>query len=262
MALFDSIIGKTTERFDLTIDQAKALISASLGLLIDPTTGGFSGFSSRFRNANLSDTVSSWTATGDNTPISKEQIESALGAETIAALADRAGLDYATTVSAMTFLLPQTIDKLTPNGEMPDEKTLRAATDDLDDEANDSAIGVRNTATEAFDRIGNATEDIAGKGHDMMSGSRISDSASGVDRVSAASVEISDQRLAENYSDEFNDDSPMKWLAPLIIVALLVAGGFWFCGKSSSAPRAKHDADFNFLSAAAIKFNQNKIDAG
>lgn len=259
MALFDSVIGETGERFDLTGDQSKALLSALLGLMSDSGTGGFSGFSSRLRSANLGDAVSSWTTTGDNAPISKEQIESALGAETVAALADRAGLDYATTVSALTFLLPETIDRLTPNGAVPDEQTLRAAADDLDGDAGDSANGVGNTtsavSTEVFDRIGNATEDVAGKERDTLSGNRVNESAAVGDRFSAAPAAVSDQRLAENFTDEFSDDSPMKWLVPLILTGLLIALGFWFCGGKPSTPHASINAESDFSVATTIDSN-------
>ena len=260
MALFDSVIGETSERFDLTSDQSKALLSALLGLINDAETGGFSSFTSRFRNANLGETVSSWTKTGVNAPISKEQIESALGAETVAALADRAGLDYATTVSALTFLLPETIDRLTPTGAIPDEQSLRDAADDLDGNADDSANGVGNrrstVSTEAFDRIGNATEDVAGKDHDLMSGSRITESAAVGDRFSAAPAAISDQRLAENYTDEFSDDSPLKWLVPLILTGLLIALGFWFCGGKSPTSHASINAVSDFSIVTTIDSNR------
>jgi uncharacterized protein YidB (DUF937 family) len=266
MTQFGSIIGETSERFSLTSDQSKALLSALLGFMSDAGTGGFSGFSRRFHSANLGETVSSWTKTGVNAAISKEQIESAFGAETVATLADRAGLDYATTVSALTFLLPETIDRLTPNGAIPDEQTLRAAANDLDDDSIDSTVGGNAAAsavsTEAFDRIGNATEDVAGKAHGMMNESHIDDPAAVGDRFSAGSAAISDQRLAENYADEFNDDSPLKWLAPLIITGLLVAAGFWFCGKSSSAPHASLNAGFDFSRATAIYLSRAKNDAG
>jgi uncharacterized protein YidB (DUF937 family) len=253
MALFDSTVEETGEKFDLTADQVKALLSALLGLMTDSATGGFSGLIRRFRGEDSSETSSLQTFS-DDAPFSKELIESSLDAETIAALADRAGLDYATTVSALTFLLPQTVHLLTPNGKIPDDQTLRAAAQDLTDDSNASALTGSATSaasTEAFDRIGNATEDIAGKEHDMMSDDRIDDPAAVVDRFSAAAGAASDQRPAENYQDEFSDDSPLKWLAPLIILALLVGGGFWFCGKSSSAPHAAVNADPDFSIARA-----------
>lgn len=262
MSLFESIISETGEKVDLTRDQAKALLSALLGLISDQATGGFSGFTSRLRSANLGDEVSSWTTKGNNAAISKEQIESALGAETIAAVADRAGLDYATTVSATTFLLPQTIERLTANGDIPDEQSLRIAAEDLD---NDSAIGESNAtsriSTEAFDRIGNATEDVAGKEHDMSSANHVNDPAEFTDRFSSAPDGVSDRQAAENYDDEFRDDSPLKWLMPLILTGLLIALGFWFCGKSS-ASHAGIRAESDFSKTSTINLNRAANIAG
>lgn len=238
MALFDSIIAEIGERFDLTGDRSKALLAALLGLMNDSKTGGLSGFKSRFSNANLSDKFSTWTTIGENAPISKEQIETSLGAETIAAVADRAGLDYETTVSAATFLLPLAIARLTANGKPLDEQNLRDAISEFSDESTDTPIIRSNKtgaiSTEAFDRIGNASEDVGGKNHDLMSANRINDFAPIGDRFSAAPAAVSDSRQTENLDDEFNDDSPLKWLVPLIITALLIALGFWFCGGKSA----------------------------
>jgi uncharacterized protein YidB (DUF937 family) len=255
MALFDSIVAETGERFDLTGDQSKALIAALLELMNDSKTGGFSGFTSRFSNANLTDTFSSWITTGENTPISKEQIESAFGAETIAAIADRAGLDYATTVSAMTFLLPETIDRLTPNGVTADDQRVRAVISDLSGESNESASALgsatNTVSTNAFDRIGNATEDVGRKDPDMLSDNRINEFEAVGDRFAVAPAASSDTRLTENSDGEFNDDSPIKWLAPLIITALLIGLGFWFCG-GKSVEKASINSDFYSTNTCTI----------
>jgi hypothetical protein len=78
--------------------------------------------------------------------------------------------------------------------------------------------------------VGSAVEDIGGKEHDMMSDNQKGDFAAVGDRFSAAPAAASNDMLAENSAAEFNDDSPLKWLVPLIITALLVALGFLFCG--------------------------------
>lgn len=278
MAFFDSIIAETGEKFDLTDDQSKALLTALLGLMNDSKTGGFSGLRSRFNNANSGDAFSSSTTNGENAAIAKEQIESAFGAETIAAVADRAGLDYATTVSAMTFLLPRTIDRLTPNGAAPDERKLRSVISELSGESNKSAAAVENPAnavsTNAFDRIGNATEDVGVKNSDMMSDNRINEVGAVGDRFSAASAAVSDDDFAGNLNDEFNDDSPMKWIAPLIITVLLIVLGFWFCGENrrnrqtlpsvSTRPelyRSKYQKDFLLHDKFSILFFSARIAA-
>lgn len=253
MALFDSIVAETGDRFDLTGDQSKSLLSALFGLMTETANGGFDGFASRFRRADSGDAFSSWIQNGENAGISQSQIETAFGAETIAAVADRAGLDYATTVSAMTFLLPQTIDRLTPDGKMPDEIDVRAAINDFSRASNDSAVesATKTVSTGAFDRIGNATEDVGGKEHDMLSGNQISDFAPVGDRFSAAPPVISDDVKNENLDDEFNDESPLKWIVPLIITGLLVALGYAFCG-GKAAEHASIFADSDLIKGFII----------
>ena len=93
MALFDSIIGSSIEKFGLSKESAGGLLAALVGLMADPKNGGFGGFLDKFRNAGLSSAVDSWITTGDNGPLSDTQVESALGAEAIGNFADQAGVD-------------------------------------------------------------------------------------------------------------------------------------------------------------------------
>lgn len=126
MSLFDSIIETTGEKFGLSRDKTEKLLSALLGLISAPQNGGFTGFFDRFRTADLGDKVSSWITSGDNKPISGEELESALGTENFNLAAKNAGVDQKTASSAMAFMVPQVVDKLTPDGEVPDEKSLLA----------------------------------------------------------------------------------------------------------------------------------------
>ena len=123
MTLFDSIIREAGERFSLG-NKAGGLFAALLGLMTDHNQGGFTGFLARFRQAGLGDTVSSWIRRGDNKPISNEQLESALGTETVNDIADQAGVDSGTAASALAYVTPKVVDALTPNGTVPDENSL------------------------------------------------------------------------------------------------------------------------------------------
>src|SRR5687768_15970278 len=117
--MFETIINEAREKFSLG-DKAGTLLVSLLGLLANPENGGLSGFIERFRDAGLGDRADSWISTADNAPVSDEEIESALGAETIEAVAAQSEVDNATAAAALGFMTPRVVDALTPDGAIPD----------------------------------------------------------------------------------------------------------------------------------------------
>jgi len=71
------------------------------------------------KDGGLAHVVNSWISRGQNLPISAEQIQSVLGSEQIKSLAGKLGLSTDQVSSQLAGLLPQVIDKLTPNGTLP-----------------------------------------------------------------------------------------------------------------------------------------------
>ena len=57
--------------------------------------------------------------TGQNLPITAQQIQQVLGSNTIKDLAAKAGISTDEVSSHLTQLLPTIVDKLTPNGQIP-----------------------------------------------------------------------------------------------------------------------------------------------
>jgi uncharacterized protein YidB (DUF937 family) len=72
--------------------------------------------------AGLADTVASWVGTGKNLPISADQLRSALGPETIEALATRAGLPPGEASALLAKFLPGLVDHLTPGGTVDESR--------------------------------------------------------------------------------------------------------------------------------------------
>ncbi len=77
-----------------------------------------------FRDGGLGKLLQSWTGTGENLPISPDQTRAVLGEGTIAQLAKQAGAGESETAQALSGLLPQVIDKLTPRGKLPSQSDL------------------------------------------------------------------------------------------------------------------------------------------
>lgn len=67
----------------------------------------------------LGDAAQSWVSTGPNLPVSADQLQSALGADRIDALAQQVGLPAGDLSSQLAQFLPQVVDQLTPGGQLP-----------------------------------------------------------------------------------------------------------------------------------------------
>ena len=81
--------------------------------------GGLGVLLQQLQQAGLGDAVKSWVGTGQNLPVSADQLQSALGGDQVGALAQQAGLSQGDLMSQLAHMLPQVVDQLTPNGHLP-----------------------------------------------------------------------------------------------------------------------------------------------
>ena len=81
--------------------------------------GGLPGIISKFEHGGMSDHVGSWVGTGANMPISGAQLQEILGSGSIGEIAQRLGLSHGDASSGLAQVLPQVIDKMTPDGQVP-----------------------------------------------------------------------------------------------------------------------------------------------
>jgi len=81
--------------------------------------GGLGGLVEQFARHGMGDIAKSWVGTGQNLPISAEQLQSVLGSGQVAQLAESVGLSHSDTLQQLSSLLPQVVDHLTPNGQLP-----------------------------------------------------------------------------------------------------------------------------------------------
>jgi len=96
------------------------LIGAALQLLSQGGSGsGLSGLVEKFQNGGLADIVNSWVSTGPNKPISPDQLEQGLGSDLVQQLASKAGVNADVAKTQLASLLPELVDKLTPEGKLP-----------------------------------------------------------------------------------------------------------------------------------------------
>lgn len=85
--------------------------------------GGLGGLTQMLQNAGLGNAVQSWIGTGANESVSPDQIGQALDqGGHLQQLADAAGISKEEASQHLAELLPQVVDKLTPNGDVPAEQ--------------------------------------------------------------------------------------------------------------------------------------------
>ena len=133
MGLLDSMLGSV-----LGGQQQAGASSGGLGSLISMVTnnpqlmqsvtamlsneggqGGLGGLIAKFQQAGLGDVVGSWVGSGQNQPVSGEQLTDVLGEDTMAGLAEKLGVSQGNAASQLSDILPSLIDKLTPQGQAP-----------------------------------------------------------------------------------------------------------------------------------------------
>jgi uncharacterized protein YidB (DUF937 family) len=81
--------------------------------------GGLQGVVSQFEKNGLGPTVKSWVGTGPNQPISPEDVHKVLGPDLLQQLSQKSGLSVPELTQKLSQVLPQAVDKLTPNGTIP-----------------------------------------------------------------------------------------------------------------------------------------------
>lgn len=119
--MFDLIIHEAASRFGLG-DKAGPLVQMLLAYITNKDTGGISGFMSKLATGGLGDIAKSWLGGGTGAfPISSSQIESLLDGQgdLLSNITSKLGIGGATASSALSFLLPMVIGKLTPGGSVP-----------------------------------------------------------------------------------------------------------------------------------------------
>ena len=85
--------------------------------------GGLPGLIASFQKGGLSEIIASWVGTGQNQPVSADQLGSVLDPGVVNELAAKTGQDTNSVLDSLSALLPQLVDKATPEGTArPDQQ--------------------------------------------------------------------------------------------------------------------------------------------
>ena len=131
MGLLDSVIGSITGGQGGAGQQGggqSALINIVMGMLANKAgasqggaaAGGLGDLMARFQQGGLGDVLGSWIGTGQNLPVSSDQLSNVLGSDMLAKIAQQLGVSHGEAASQLSEVLPQVVDKLTPDGHVPE----------------------------------------------------------------------------------------------------------------------------------------------
>jgi uncharacterized protein YidB (DUF937 family) len=94
--------------------------NASPGDLLD----GLGGLVKQFQQKGFGDVVDSWVNRGKNQDISSRQVSDALGSDVVDQLARRTGLSRDEVISELAKMLPNVVDRMTPEGRLPTQREM------------------------------------------------------------------------------------------------------------------------------------------
>ncbi len=86
--------------------------------------GGLGGLVEQFTRNGMGDAVKSWVGSGQNMPVSADQISQGMGSDMLGQLAQQLGMGHGDLAGQLSQMLPQVVDKLTPNGQLPQGNDL------------------------------------------------------------------------------------------------------------------------------------------
>jgi uncharacterized protein YidB (DUF937 family) len=86
--------------------------------------GGLGGLVSSFEQAGLGHLAQSWIGNGANQPVSPQQLQSVFGENQVNTMASQSGMAPQDFLSQLSQHLPNAVNAMTPNGQLPDEGTV------------------------------------------------------------------------------------------------------------------------------------------
>jgi uncharacterized protein YidB (DUF937 family) len=86
--------------------------------------GGLGAILGQLQRSGFGEQASSWVGTGRNLPLPPGALEQIFGAGGLAEIARRAGLTQEETAQGLSQLMPEVVDRVTPNGDVPGDDDL------------------------------------------------------------------------------------------------------------------------------------------
>src|SRR5215469_1914239 len=124
MGLLDEVLSIAGMGNAAQSQQHAGLLGMLLSYISSPQVGGLGGLQQIFQQKGLGNVMSSWIGNGQNLPISADQMQNVLHGSTLQNMAEQSGMNTGQVSSLLSQMLPHLVDKLTPNGQVPDAGAL------------------------------------------------------------------------------------------------------------------------------------------
>lgn len=124
MGLFDEVAGGLLKNVLGEESGQSGMLEIITGLLRSSETGGLQGLAQTFNEKGLGEVMSSWIGKGENLPITPEQIQQVLGSGQVRQIADKLAVSPDEASKGLAEMLPQIVDKMTPEGSLPTQDLL------------------------------------------------------------------------------------------------------------------------------------------
>jgi uncharacterized protein YidB (DUF937 family) len=117
MSIFDAVMGAVEQHSEVSQQQHANLVQTAMDMFANHE--GFSSLLNNAQSQGLGGTVQSWIGRGANQPIAPQQVQGLIGQDRLQQIADRVGIPPAVASVALSHILPALVDKLTPEGKLP-----------------------------------------------------------------------------------------------------------------------------------------------
>lgn len=121
MSFLDQLWGAAQNQLgEQQTNLAKTLLSSLGGQGAAGEANGIAAVVSRFQQAGLGEAVQSWVSNQQaNKEVTPGQVQQALGDQHVESMAQQTGMPKQALLVQLASMLPQVIDALTPNGQVP-----------------------------------------------------------------------------------------------------------------------------------------------
>jgi uncharacterized protein YidB (DUF937 family) len=122
MGLLDNILGSVMNS-GAGDQSTNPLMQIAMKMITEQGANGQSGLAdlvAKFQQGGLGHLADSWVSTGENLPVSAEQISQVLGSGKLEELANQFGFSTSDVAGGLSKVLPDLINHVTPEGKLPE----------------------------------------------------------------------------------------------------------------------------------------------
>ena len=95
------------------------------------SNGGLKGMTSKLTSGGLGQQVQSWVGTGENKPVSGQQVQQAMDPGQLHTVAQQAGMTDEEASEHVAKAMPEMVNQATPHGKMPETDPFAKGMDSL-----------------------------------------------------------------------------------------------------------------------------------